>query len=277
MSRTKSSYMVLPFFSCVVFFSFSNISFPSAVFWLVSFLRFGRFVSDNCLWPVLFLVSHFCGAPLYTPKQNGKGTIVLLRWCWHPQQATLCHILNNPTLNQKINKKKIKKYLDFFEAQNFLQIQYFIADCVSNCVVEFLLWLWKFKREKNEKLFDAWLCKKFFTHLSTDARNQITSQHLHDSVALDLFLRVNDAYQNAWQQSKKCSTNCSTTKYLRKEEKRRKKNSAVSQNCEQNNYIISKEKSLVTVQSKRGYVVTSMGQPFRTDVDLKIENVGVKT
>lgn len=89
-------------------------------------------------------------------------------------------------------------------------------------------------------------------------KNQLKS---HRNICTILCIRyisqMNDAYQmhnNDLNTEKKCSSNCPTTKYLRKNKAKSKKIQEKYQpNCEQNNYyIILKEKSLVTVFNQNG-------------------------
>lgn len=50
-------------------------------------LRFSSFVSDNCLWPVQFLVSHVCGAPIVFDRVQSEMKNHLyfcLHWCRNP-------------------------------------------------------------------------------------------------------------------------------------------------------------------------------------------------
>lgn len=44
-------------------------------------LRFSSFVSDNCLWPVQFLVSHICGAPIVSIESKVKWKTICTFVC----------------------------------------------------------------------------------------------------------------------------------------------------------------------------------------------------
>lgn len=166
-----------------------------SLFFFIFFFRCGSFVSDNCLWPFQFLVSHICGAPLYS-KWKKKS---FHRWCKHLQATqksydkswSLYVLYLQNTYNNLFWDILIQKSMAFsFEFLSFFPPLHL---CQS--------------KAKNQNRFKTLMALHIY---SAKQKNQI----VHNSpLHIKFYFQMNDAYQIAWQRSKfKRSIDYSTTK-----------------------------------------------------------------
>lgn len=186
---------------------------------------------------------------VFQASTTRRKTTVILCICHHPQ-ATL-----NCTINQEVSMLVWDIYS--FQIENlwsryfFLEklIQFYVFSCDSDG--QNLNWMqftfyWQIYRLYASSQINQINCSNCIVRIENDLSNEW-------------------CITNAWHRCKyKRSGDYSTTKSRCKWKEKK---------IETNTIIISfrKRKVLLQFNQNRGYIVTSIGQPFRTDVELKAE------